>query len=170
MARRPGLRLVEIKIAERLFDGRVFGFLQAFGEFAREDVFFRFFGFHRETEFFFDAIALLAEEAGCVVEVDGRRSFHDFVGEHDFEFGIDGQLGVAARAVYVDGLWFVLRHAGIVRQSDPGSICGEWWETECFAADATLGDRKNPTREGDVWSTRSEIKRGARFRAPLKCS
>ena len=65
--------LVQVEIAERLFDGAVFGLLQAFGKFARKHVFLRFFGFHRRAEFRFDGILVLAKQARGVVEIDRRR-------------------------------------------------------------------------------------------------
>jgi len=61
--------LIEIEIAERLFDGAVFGFFQAFGKFSGENVFLGFFGFDGGAKLRFDRFGLLAQEAGRVVKI-----------------------------------------------------------------------------------------------------
>ena len=63
--------LIEIEIAQRLFDGAVFGFLQAFGKFPGENVFFGFFGFDGGAEFRFDGFGLPAQERGRIVQING---------------------------------------------------------------------------------------------------
>jgi hypothetical protein len=44
-SKRPHGGLVQIEIAQRLFDRPVFCFLQTFGEFSGQQIFFRFFCF-----------------------------------------------------------------------------------------------------------------------------
>jgi hypothetical protein len=70
-ASNPGL--IEVKIAQRFFDGAIFSFLQSFSEFAREDVLFGFLGLDRSAEFCFDGFGLRAQEPCGVVQINRRR-------------------------------------------------------------------------------------------------
>jgi hypothetical protein len=111
---------IEIEIAERLFDGAVFGLLQAFGEFSGEDVFLGFFGFDGGTELRFDCFGLLAQESRSVVKINGRwRLGRRNVREDYSEFAIESELRVAARAIGFEGFFMFARHGGILRQFGP---------------------------------------------------
>ena len=108
---------IEIEIAERLFDGAVFGFLQAFGKFSGEDVFLGFFGFDGGAELCFDRFGLLAQESRGIVKINGRwRLGRRNVREHHSEFAIESELRVAARAIGFEGFFMFARHRGILRQ------------------------------------------------------
>ena len=52
--------LVEIEIADRLFDRSIFGLLQAFGELPGKHVFLRLLSFYGCPEFSFDGIGVLS--------------------------------------------------------------------------------------------------------------
>src|SRR5580700_1867540 len=91
---------IEIKIAERFFDGSVLGLFEALGKFAREDVLFRLFSLDRRAEFRFDGVRLLAQVPCRVVEVDRRRTLRGRnVRKYGAERAIHGQLRAAARAI-----------------------------------------------------------------------
>jgi hypothetical protein len=82
---------IEVKIAERFFDGSILGLFEALGKFAREDVLFRLFGLDGRTELRFDGVRLLAQVPCRVVEVDRRRTlWRRNVREHGAERAIDG--------------------------------------------------------------------------------
>src|SRR5215472_15077463 len=116
--------LIEIEIAEGLFDGSVFGFLQALGKFSGENIFLGFFCFHRRAEFCFHRFALLAQKIGCVVEIDGRRRlWRRHVRKHDAQFPIDSQLRVTAGTFSLKGFAVLLaRHGHILRQFRFGRV------------------------------------------------
>ena len=63
-------RLIEVEVAERLFDGRVFGFLQAFGKFAGQNVFLVSFSFHRRPELRFHSVLLLPKQTRRIVQIN----------------------------------------------------------------------------------------------------
>ena len=108
---------IEIEIAERLFDGAVFGFLQAFGKFSGEDVFLGFFGFDGGAELRFDCFGLLAQESRGIVKINGRwRLGRRNVREHHSEFAIESELRVAAGAIGFEGFFVFARHGAILRQ------------------------------------------------------
>jgi hypothetical protein len=52
--------LIEIEIAERPFDWAIFGFLQAFGKLAGENVFFSSFGFDGCAELCLDGVIVIS--------------------------------------------------------------------------------------------------------------
>src|SRR3984957_17101870 len=111
---------IEIEIAERLFDGAVFGFLQAFGKFSGENVFLGFFGFDGGAELRFDRFGLLAQESRGIVKINGRwRLGRRNVREDYSEFSIESELRVAARAIGFKGFFMFARHRGILRQFAP---------------------------------------------------
>src|ERR1700722_12381972 len=111
---------IEIEIAERLFDGAVFGFLQAFGKFSGENVFLGFFGFDGGAKLCFDRFGLLAQESRGVVKINGRgRLGGRNVREHHSEVAIKSELRVAAGAVGFKGFFMFARHRGILRQFAP---------------------------------------------------
>ena len=94
---------VEIKIANRFFDGLVLGFFQALGKLSREHVFLCAFRFHRLTEFLFDALGLFPEQARGVVEINGwRRLRRRDVRENRGKFRVNCQLGLTTRAFDFD--------------------------------------------------------------------
>jgi hypothetical protein len=97
-------QLVEVKIAERLFDGPVFGFFQALGELARQHVFLGALGLDGGAELGFDGLCLVSEEPRRVVQIDRRRPHRGDVGEDDAEPAVDDQLGAAAGAIELEGL------------------------------------------------------------------
>ena len=61
-------------MAEGLFDRGVFCFLQAFSEFAGQNVFLIFLGFNRRAEFRFHGFSLLAEQARAAAEQTSSTS------------------------------------------------------------------------------------------------
>jgi len=111
---------IEIEIAEWLFDGAVFRFLQAFGKLSGENVFLGFFGFDGGAELRFDRFGLLAQESRGIVKVNGRwRPGRWNVRKHNSEFAIESELRVAARAIGFEGFFMFARHGGILRQFGP---------------------------------------------------
>jgi hypothetical protein len=109
--------LVEIEIAERLFDGAVFSFLQALGKFSGQNIFLRFFSFDGRAKLRFDGFGLLAQESRGIIKVNGRRGpGRRDVREHHSEFAIESELRVAARAVSFEGFFVFARRGGILRQ------------------------------------------------------
>jgi hypothetical protein len=108
---------IEIEVAERFFDGAVFGLLQTFGKFSGENVFLGFFCFHGGPELRLDSFGLLAQEARRVVEINGRRRPGRWdVREHHSEITIKSELCVTARAIGFEGFFTFARHAAILRQ------------------------------------------------------
>src|SRR5579864_995453 len=96
-------RSVEIEIANRFFDGLILRFFQAFGELARENVFLGALRFDGLPELCLDTLGLLLEQARRVVKVNGRRRFRRWnVREHDAEFRVNRELGLATRAIDFD--------------------------------------------------------------------
>src|SRR5579859_5095749 len=94
---------VEIKVADRFFDRLVLGFLQAFGELSREHVFLCALRFDGLPELRLDALGLLLEQARGVVEINGRWWFRRWnVREHDAEFRVNCEFGLATRAIDFD--------------------------------------------------------------------
>jgi hypothetical protein len=111
---------IEIEIAEWLFDGAVFRFLQAFGKFSGENVFLGFFGFDGGAELCFDCLGLLAQESRGIVKINGRWRLRRWnVRKHNSEFAIESELRVAARAIGFEGFFMFARHGGILRQFGP---------------------------------------------------
>ena len=94
---------VEIKIANRFFDGLVLGFFQALGKLSRENIFLRAFRFHRLAKFLFDTLGLFPEQARRIVEINGRRRLRRRnVRENDGKFRVNCQLGLTAWAIDFD--------------------------------------------------------------------
>ena len=115
--------LIEIEIAERLFDGSVFSLLQALGKFSGENVFLGFFSFDGCAELRFDSFGLLAQEPRGIVKINRRwRLRRRDVREHHSEFAIESELRVAARAVSFEGFFMFARHGDILRQFDASGI------------------------------------------------
>lgn len=83
------LQSIEVEVAKRFFEWGVFGFLQAFGEFAGEDVLLRTFGFDRGAEFGLDGVGLFAQKTRGVIQVDRGGPHRRDMREHDAESAID---------------------------------------------------------------------------------
>jgi hypothetical protein len=108
---------VEIEIADGFFDGLVFGLLQAFGEFAFEDIVFRALGFNRKAKFLFYARRLVAKQFCGVVEIYGRSALGwRFVRQDGADLPVYCQFRVTARAFHFKRCGRLLRHAAILRQ------------------------------------------------------
>src|ERR1700722_20936342 len=120
--------LIEIEIAQRFFDRTVFSFFQAFGEFARQQIFLGFFRFDRSAEFRLDGIDLLAKQAGGVFKIHrGWRAGRRDVREDGANLAIDGQFCLAARAIYFEGIHEFVGHEVILPQFWLGRGGGGVW-------------------------------------------
>ena len=120
--------LIEIEIAQRFFDRTVFSFFQAFGEFARQQIFLGFFRFHRSAEFRFDGIDVLAKQAGGVFKIDrGRRAGRRDVREDGANLAIDGQFCLAAGAIHFEGVHEFVGHEVILLQFWLGGVVWRIW-------------------------------------------
>ena len=140
--------LIEIEIAERLFDGSVFSLLQALGKFSGENVFLGFFSFDGCAELRFDSFGLLAQEPRGIVKINRRwRLRRRDVGEHHSEFAIESELRVAARAVSFEGFFMFARHGGILRQFAPrGMVHVQCHRDEMEAKKTALQKRRAPSK------------------------
>ena len=107
---------IQVEIAERLFYRGVLGFLQAFGKFAREDVFFGSFGLDGGAEFCFDGFVVLAKKPRRVVQIDRGGPYRRHVGQDDAQLPIHGEVGAASGALGCECLREFLRHRPILRQ------------------------------------------------------
>ena len=97
--------LIEIEIAQRFFDRPVFSLLQAFGKFSRQQIFFRFFCFHRRTEFRLDRVHLLPQQSSRIAQINRRRRpRRSDVRQYRANFAVNRQFRLAAGAIQFESV------------------------------------------------------------------